>query len=205
MKTKTGIALVGVLCSLAIAACGGGGGTKTVAAKPSDSQAIQSILSALRAKYPLPYLTDSSDLRNQIEYAKVQSDPNKIEYLEFLSLSGVPIGTFTIRGQVSAEATRITSPVKDHCYYDDSGSSSGALSCVQDPQPDLTGTFFSQSGGGYFAYLTDGALIQWPASVEFLTSDQPFRTAAPVQLNINENAPISTTTPHVKYSKSGTP
>jgi hypothetical protein len=192
---------VALLAVLGLAACGAGGGTTTVTtSRPSDSQQISNILSALRAKYPLPYLTDSSDLRNQIEYAKVQSDPNKIEYLEFLSLSGTPIGSFTIKGQVSAESTRVTSPIKDACYYDDSGQS-GAISCVQDPQPDLTGTFFSQSGGGYFAYLTDGALIQWPASVQFITSDQPFKTSAPVQLNVNENAPISATQPHVQYTK----
>jgi hypothetical protein len=189
--------IAAVAAALILAACGGGS-SKHAAGPPTDRSVVQSILNDLRARYPLPVLTDSSDLHNQIQYARVQSDPNKIEYLEFLSLSGTPIANFTIRGQVSAEATRITSPVRDHCFE---GQDQGEFSCVQDPQPDLTGTYFSQSGGGYFAYLTDGALIQWPASVLFITSDQPFKTSSPVQLNIDETKAITATHSHVTFQK----
>lgn len=196
MRRVVTLIAVAVFSVMALAACGGSGGSSSPPpAAQKDVTYESNLLNALRAKYPLPKLTDSSDLSNQINYARVQSDPNKIEYLEFLSLQGQPIGTFTIRGQVSAESTRITAPTKDKCYE---GADQGEFSCVQDQQPDLTGTYFSQSGGGYFAYLTDGALIQWPASVEFITSDQPFKTNAPVQLNINENAAITPTHPHVK-------
>lgn len=198
--------LVGALiAALALAACGSSGKTVTVTKNiaKADASYDSAELAILRAKYPLPRLTDSSDLSNQIEYAKVQSDPNKIEYLAFVNYQGTPYATLTIKGQVSDESTRITAPVKDKCYYDDSGQS-GAISCVQDPQPDLTGTYFSQDGGGYFAYLTDGALIQWPASVWFITSDQPFKLASPPTLNINENAPITVTHPHVTNAATAT-
>lgn len=193
-------------CAALIAGCDGS--STPTAAKPAVSQQDQNyesqLLSILRQRYPLPKLTDSSDLRNQIQYAAVQSDPNKLEYLAFVNLQGQVYFQTTIKGQVSAESTRITAPVKDHCYQTDSGdSSANGIACEQDPQPDLTGTFFSQSGGGYFAYLTDGALIQWPASVQFLTSDQPFKISAPPSLSINETAPITPTHPHIQTVKTG--
>lgn len=196
---RTFLVLAALAVVLGIAACGGGGSSASAPpAAQSDASYENNLLQALRQRYPLPVLTDSSDLKNQINYAVVQSDPNKIEYLEFLSMTGAPIGHFTIKGQVSAESTRITAPTKDKCYE---GSDTGEFSCVQDQQPDLTGDYFSQSGGGYFAYLTTGALIQWPASLPFIMSDQPFKTTGPVQLNINENAPISATHPNVHYQK----
>lgn len=198
MKRIGALLIALLVAAVALSACGGSSKASSAPAAQKDANYEANLLNTFRTKYPLPTLLDSSDLRNQIEYARVQSDPNKIEYLEFLSMSGSPIGSFTIRGQVSAESTRITAPTKDKCYE---GSDSGEFSCVQDQQPDLTGTYFSQNGGGYFAYLTDGALIQWPASVMFITSDQPFKTNAPVQLNIDENAQITATHPHVQTQK----
>lgn len=176
-----------------LTACGSSSSSAVAPAAQTDQQYENNLLQTLRQKYPLPKLGDSSDLKNQIEYATVQSDPNKIEYLVLLGLSGNPIGTYTIKGQVSAESTRITAPTKDSCYY----NGDDGVACEQDQQPDLTGTYFSQDGGGYFAYLTDGALIQWGASVGFVTSDQPFHITTPVQLNINENAPITETHPDI--------
>lgn len=192
MKKKLGILLLPL--ALIVAACGSHSGSSKPPVAQADAQYESNLEQTLRARYPLPVLTDSSDLKNQIEYATVQSDPNKIEYLAFINYQGQPYATFSIKGQVSGESTRITAPTKDKCYE---GSDTGEFSCVQDQQPDLTGTFFSQSGGGYFAYLTDGALIQWPASVEFITSDQPFHLTSPPTLNINENAPITVTHPHI--------
>jgi hypothetical protein len=188
------VVLIAAFSVLGLAACGGGGGSSTSAAQKDQNYEVN-LENILRQKYPLPTLTDSSDLKNQIEYATVQSDPNKLEYLELINLQGNPYFTATIKGQVSAESTRITSPVKDVCDYSgDTGDS-----CVAMPQPDLTGTYFSQDGGGYFAYTTNGALIQWPASVQFLTSDQPFKISKQVTLQINENAPISPTHPSIQH------
>jgi hypothetical protein len=200
MKLVTFFVVLGA-CAFGVAACGSVSQPTGVAQR--DANYENSLLSTLRSKYPLPTLTDSSDLKNQIEYAKVQSDPNKLEYLAFVNYQGTPYFTTTIKGQVSGESTRITDPVKEVCE-DNNGDGNA---CVMDPQPDLTGTYFSQDGGGYFAYTTDGALIQWPASVMFLTSDQPFKISKQVSLQINENAPISVTHPSVKYSGAaqGTP
>lgn len=189
------ICLIGLgmilVTSLFVVACGGS--SKPAAAPPvtqSDAQYEAQLLQTLRHRYPLPRLGDSSDLKNQIKFATVQSDPNKIEYLELIGLDGTPYASFTIKGQVSGESTQITSPSRNVCNYDDSNNGS-SVACSVLPQPDLTGTYLSPNSSEDFAYLTDGALIQW--SGNFITSDQPFHITTPVHLSVDETKSITAT------------
>lgn len=188
MKRIITILLLIIAGALALAACGGNGAAPI---QQSDIKYENNLLTNLRKAYPLPILGDSSDLKNQIEFATVQSDPNKIEYLYLIGLNGAPYAHFTIKGQVSAENTQITNPEKMQCSDDSNGNS-----CVTVPQPDLTGTYLSSVGGGSnFAYTTTGALIQFSGG--YVTSDQPFKISTPVSLNLDETAPISATHAHI--------
>jgi hypothetical protein len=182
MRTKKWMMLVGAaLIAVALAACGTGT-NKTIKANAST---INADLARLQKAEPLPILKDSADLRIQNEYYTAEADPNKIWYLETLSMTGSVEASYTIRGPVENEDDQVTNPQQAAC--DDSGDSAGCVSIgLAEPNGIYTG-----ASDDHIAILTDGAILRFEG--QFQTSDQPFTIHTPVTLTENANAPISKT------------
>lgn len=166
-----------------------------------EQQNSNGALSRVTKTEPVPILYDSSDAHNQRLFYTVQSDPNKIEYLTLISLSGQPYAHFTIKGQVSAMSTQETNAQQLACSkwtteHTGKEREHEENTCGVIGQADPNGVYPGPDNA-HFAFTTNGALIEWEGP--FVQSDQPFEIKTPVALTLNENvAPTATSLAHVQ-------
>lgn len=180
---RAGILLAGLVCAVSVAACHG---RSTPAIVAKDVKQINADIQRLQALEPLPVLKDSADLRIQNYYYTAEADPNKIWYLVIYALNGSPLGQYTIRGPVENVSDQVTNPQQQIC----NGGGNGDRNCDTVGLAEPNGIYPGVSND-HIAILTDGAILRFEGSFE--TSDQPFKLTTPVQLQINETAPITST------------
>lgn len=157
---------------------------------------IDQQLQELRDAEPLPQFHDSAALRVQNAYYTADSDPNKIWYVILVNYQGQPYAQYTTRGAPQPAGDQITNPQQLYCQHVGGGSNiPDGCGTVGLPEPN--GVHQGGATDSYVAILTSGAVIRFPGDTAHI-SDQPFNIKGAVNLQINENAPIS----HTDTSKS---
>lgn len=121
--------------------------------------------------YPAAELKDSLERRNIRERLLRTNQPNKIGYIYLLSLSGTPLGYYTIKGKVSSTDSQMTTT---DLIIKDQGQSGGGNVTV--PAPGDDGTYGPNEPGVFF-FTTEGAFVT--TSLTYLYSDQPLPLNVP--------------------------
>lgn len=183
MIKKLAVVVLAFAAIFALAACGG---TKGTAILGNDAKSINGDVGRLQKAEPLPRLLDSADLRIQNYYYTAEADPNKIWYLEVLSMTGSVISTHTIRGPVENVSDQVTNPEQQVC----AGGSGGERNCDTVGLAEPNGIYPGVSDD-HIAILASGGILRFGAFFE--TSDQPFTVHTPTAITINATAPITAT------------
>lgn len=163
-----------------------------LAARPSrvsfsnNASTVNGDVSRLQTAEKLPTLLDSADLRIQNYYYTAEADPNKIWYLETLSLSGSVEASYTIQGPVENVSDQVTNPEQQVCH----GGSNGEANCDTIGLAEPNGIYPGGSDD-HIAILSSGAILRFEG--QYQPSDQPFTVKSPVAISIDGSAPISKT------------
>lgn len=168
-----------IACAGLIAACG-----SAPSAVSKGAATVNKQLSVLERAEPIPRLLDSADRAIQRDFYTAEADPNKIWYLETLSMTGSVEATYTIRGPVEPASDEVTNPNQVICI----GESHSGCGPVGLAEPNGV---YEHPGNDHIARLVSGALLKFEG--QYQTSDQPFTIKTPETLTINSNAPITHT------------
>lgn len=182
MKRICLVALAAILAALVLTACS----SSAPSAISHDANNINARLSVLERAEPIAEPLDSADRRTQDYFYTAEADPNKIWYLETLSLSGSVEATYTIRGPVVPASDQVTNPTQQICH----GGSNGDANCDALGLAEPNGTYAGNTDD-HLAVLSSGALLRFEGNYQ--VSDQPFTVKTPETLTINSSAPISAT------------
>ncbi|GAC1610329.1 MAG: hypothetical protein NVS3B26_16500 [Mycobacteriales bacterium] len=115
--------------------------------------------------YPIDQLHDSAERRNLRERLLRFNKPDRIGYVYLLTLTGTPIGYYTIEGKISSPNSQMTTTT--HVDYSRNGNS------LAYPAPGDDGSYGPNEPGVFF-FTTEGALIE--TNQNYLYSDQPVPT-----------------------------
>lgn len=167
-------ATVGALLLLAGCEPAATGGHPSARSIQSQQQALTSqAFSQQQAAVPYPagQLTDSLERRNIRERLLRTNQPNRIQYVYILSLTGNYLGYYVIKGKVSSTQSQMTASqsIIGHSQYD---STDGAV--IEAPGDD--GSYGANEDGVFF-FLADGTMVE--TSMPYMVSDQPLAVAAP--------------------------
>ncbi len=116
--------------------------------------------------YPVSALTDSTERRNIRERLLRFNQPNRLGYVYILTITGQPIGYYTIKGKISNPDSQMTT--NSLISNADCGTDCGYSTVVDAPGDDGS---YGPNERGIFFFTTEGALVE--TSQEYLYSDQP--------------------------------
>lgn len=197
MRHKMRIAILAALmvAGFALAAVGlcacGGNENKAPPAIVKAERSIANDLQRLEAAEPTPTLLDSADRAIQSNWYTAEADPNKIWYVEQLSMTGSVITSFTARGPVEPASDELTNPSQLTCG--EGGKENYSCGAIGLAEPNGV---YQHPGNEHIARLTDGAMYRFEG--DYVQSDQPFTVKTPESISVNGSAPIS----HTDLSKS---
>lgn len=163
---KIVLLLVAIMLVVGLAACGKSDSTVQRDAKVTD---IYSRQLAGAVPYPLAQMKDSTERRNLREKLLRFNKPDKIGYVYLLTITGKPIGYYSIRGKVSSNDSQMTASqqIVKAC-------SSGCREVVDTMSDDGS---YGPNEPGIFFFTTNGVLVV--TSATYLYSDSPLPVNAP--------------------------
>lgn len=151
---------------------------------------IDSQLELLEKVEPIPKMLDSADRYIQAYFYTAEADPNKIWYLETLSLSGSVEASYTIRGPVVPAGDEVSNPSQIACkhfpHQDGEGGCESGVIALAEPNG-----IYQHDTNDHLAILESGALLRFEG--QYQVSDQPFVIKTPATISINSAAEVSKT------------
>lgn len=159
-------AVIGLALVLTLTGCEGNKSSAQSKGQKQTEQAFGQQSAAV--PYPVDMLRDSTERRMLRERLLRFNKPNRLGYVYILSMTGVPIGYYTIKGKISTPDSQMTT---DQLIVDACGSSCADRHVVNAPGDDGS---YGPNEPGIFFFTTEGALVE--TDQPYLYSDQPLGT-----------------------------